>query len=192
VGVTTGDLEIKPLTPRTWGDFESLFGPRGAYSGCWCMWWRLSRSEFTKGQGEANRRAMRALVVSGVVPGVIAFRDGRPCGWCSIAPREQFGTLERSRVLKRLDRARVWSIVCMFIDRKSRGRGLAEKLIRGAVEYARTQGAKVVEAYPTVPRKGVLAPVSNFMGIPGVFKRAGFSEVARPSPSRAIMRRNLK
>lgn len=186
--MTVGDLEIKPLTPRTWGDFEALFGPRGAYGGCWCMWWRLRRAEFTKGQGEPNRLAMRALVASGVVPGVIGFRSGRPFGWCSVAPREQFATLERSRVLKRLDHEPVWSIVCFFIDRASRGQGLAEKLIRGAVEYARSRGARIVEAYPTVERKGDLPPVSSFMGIPRIFERSGFKEVARPSPSKVVMR----
>jgi GNAT superfamily N-acetyltransferase len=190
--MTAGDIEIKPLTLRAWKHFEALFGPRGAYGGCWCMWWHLSRSQFSAGQGDSNRCAMRALVASGVVPGVIGFVDGKPRGWCSIAPREQYATLERSRVLKRLDREPVWSIVCFFIDRKSRGKGLGEKLILGAVEYARSQGAKIVEAYPTVPRKGVLPPVSSFMGIPKMFERAGFKEVARPSASRAIVRRRLR
>jgi hypothetical protein len=54
-------LEIAPLTPSTWEDFEALFGHRGAYGGCWCMWWRISRGEFERQHGEGNRRAMKAL-----------------------------------------------------------------------------------------------------------------------------------
>ncbi len=62
-------IEVLPLTPERWNDAEALFGPRGACGGCWCMFWRLSRGEFTKGKGEGNRRAFRALVRGGAEPG---------------------------------------------------------------------------------------------------------------------------
>ena len=29
------DLTFHPVTPDRWPDLERLFGPRGAYSGCW-------------------------------------------------------------------------------------------------------------------------------------------------------------
>ena len=48
-----------------WNDFETLFGEKGAYGGCWCMWWRISRKEFEQQQGDGNRRAMQQLVASG-------------------------------------------------------------------------------------------------------------------------------
>jgi GNAT superfamily N-acetyltransferase len=181
-------LEFHALTPDRWGDFEKLFGPRGAYGGCWCMYWRLSRSEFAKGQGAGNRRAMKRIVDSGRIPGIIAYAVGEPVGWCSVAPREDFPSLERSRVLKRLDDQPVWSIVCFYIARDYRQRGVAEGLIRAAVRYVNKQGGKIVEAYPTTPRGRVLAPVSSYMGVPVMFERLGFQECARPSPARVIMR----
>ena len=186
--VKIDNLSIKPLTPPLWPDFEKLFGPRGAYGGCWCMWWRLTRSEFEKGQKEGNRLAMKALVDSGVVPGLLAFDNDEPCGWCSIAPRQQFATLERSRVLKRIDDREVWSLVCFFIHKHYRNRGVGEKLIRGAVEYVKSQGGRIIEAYPTAIRKENAPPVSSYMGIPKIFERVGFKEVRRPSPSKIIMR----
>ncbi len=64
-------MEFKPLTPNNWDDFEDLMGPRGAYGGCWCMWWRLTRKVFEQQQGEGNRRAMQAIVASGRVPGIL-------------------------------------------------------------------------------------------------------------------------
>lgn len=181
-------VQIWPLSKERWADFEQLFGPRGAYGGCWCMWWRLTRAEFEKQQGEENRRAMRSIVESGGVPGVLAYVRDDVAGWCSIAPRTQFGSLNRSRMLKPLDDVPVWSLVCLFVGRAYRGSNLAIGLIRGAVGYAAGQGARVVEAYPTVPRTGKLPPVSSFMGVPSMFRRAGFVEVARPSQSRMIMR----
>jgi GNAT superfamily N-acetyltransferase len=152
------------------------------------MYWRLTRKEFGKGQGEGNRRAMKSLVGSGRVPGIMAYLGKEPVGWCSVAPRDDFPSLDRSRVLKRLDDKPVWSIVCFFIARGHRGEGVGEELIKGAVRYAKTRGAKFVEAYPTAPRGRELAPVSSYMGIPAMFKRAGFVECARPSPSKIVMR----
>jgi GNAT superfamily N-acetyltransferase len=182
------DLECQPLTSERWSDFEMLFGERGAYGGCWCMWWRCSRREFEQQQGEGNRLAMKTLVDSGIVPGILAYHAGQAVGWCSVAPREQFGALERSPVLKRLDDRPVWSLVCLFVDKAFRGQGVAQALVRGAVEYARSQGATLVEAYPRLPKQEPLPPVSSFMGVPSLYERAGFVECARPSKSRAIMR----
>jgi GNAT superfamily N-acetyltransferase len=183
-----GDVDIFPLTPRRWSDFEELLGPRGAYGGCWCMWWRLTRREFEEGQGAGNRRAMKKIVESGVIPGLLAYKDKKPVGWCSVAPREQYGVLERSRVLKRLDDKPVWSLVCFYIGKKYHGQRISEKLVRGAVEYVRSRGGKVVEAYPTIPRSKKLPPVSSFMGLPRIFKKVGFVECKRPSASKVIMR----
>lgn len=155
------------------------------------MWWRQTRAEFESRHGDGNRRAMRKLVDGGEIPGILGFEGGKPVGWCSVAPREHFRSLERSRVLKRLDDRPVWSIVCLFIDKAHRGRGVAEAMVRAAVEYARSRGADVIEAYPTVPRGRRLPAVSSFMGTPSVFARAGFVECARPSKARMVMRREL-
>lgn len=182
------DIIIKPLTPSSWDDFEDLFGPRGAYGGCWCMWWRLSRKEFEKGQGDTNRKAMKAIVHSGKIPGLLAYCGGKPCGWCSVAPREDFGSLERSRVLRRIDDRNVWSLVCFFINKNYRGRNLGLKLIRGAIEFAASQGGEIIEAYPGILKTKKAPPVSSYMGIPKIFKEAGFEEVHRPSKSKVIMR----
>jgi GNAT superfamily N-acetyltransferase len=181
-------LEFHPLTGERWSDFEELFGKHGAYGGCWCMWWRCTRREFEQRQGEGNRQAMKAIVEADEIPGILGYAEGKPAGWCSVAPREQYGSLERSPVLKRLDDVGVWSIVCLFVAKEYRNQGVGEALIRGAVEYVRGRGGKVVEAYPTQPRKGRLPPVSSFMGTPAMFERAGFVECARPSKSKVIMR----
>ncbi|MFN2169107.1 MAG: GNAT family N-acetyltransferase [Anaerolineae bacterium] len=182
------DLEFHPLTAERWTDFEGLFGPRGAYGGCWCMFWRLKRADFSRMQGDGNRAAMHAIVDSGEVPGLLAYAAGQPVGWCSVAPRERFGSLNRSPVLKPIDDTPVWSIVCFYIAKEYRGQGLTEALIRAAVQYAWQQGGQVVEAYPVDPQGRDLAPVSSYMGLPGAFARAGFMEVARPSAGRVIMR----
>jgi len=184
----TGRLRFHPLTAERWPDLEKLFGPRGAYGGCWCMYWRLTRAEFARRQGESNRRALKRIVDSGRVPGILAYAGAEPVGWCSVAPREEYASLERSPVLGRLDDEPVWSIVCFYIARSHRKLGVAEALIEAAVAYVKRCGGRIVEAYPTRPRGRVLAPVSSYQGVPAMFERLGFQECARPSDARVIMR----
>jgi GNAT superfamily N-acetyltransferase len=181
-----------PLSPERWPDFETLFGSHGAYGGCWCMWWRSTRREFEARKGAGNRRAMQAIVDSGKVPGLLGYLENMPVGWCSLAPREDFSSLERSPVLKRLDDLPVWSIVCFYIAKDFRGQGIAEALIGAALDYVKNRGGSIVEAYPTPPKQSPLAPVSSYMGLPAMFARAGFVECARPSRSKWIMRCRLR
>ena len=185
---TLADLEFHPLAIDRWGDFEKLFGEHGAYGGCWCMWWRIKRSEFERQQGEGNRLAMQAIVESGQVPGLLAYAGNEPVGWCSVAPREDFPVLGRSRTLKPIDDTPVWSMVCFFVAQDYQGQGLSLKLLRAAIEYVKQQGGKVLEGYPVEPPEGRVAPASAFMGLTSVFEKAGFVECLRRSEKRPIMR----
>lgn len=182
------DWQYRPLTAERWSDFEKLFGPRGAYGGCWCMWWRLTRSQFELRQGKGNRQAMKRLVSSGEVPGILLYDGAEAVGWCSVAPRETFGSLNRSPVLKPVDERPVWSLVCLYVARDRRDQGLMRALIQASIRYVREQGGRILEAYPTIPLAGRLPPVSSYMGVPSVFAEAGFVEVSRPSRTRMIMR----
>jgi GNAT superfamily N-acetyltransferase len=181
-------LEIHPLTSDRWEDLVALFGKRGACGGCWCMWWRLARSAFVKGKGAGNRRSLRKIVGAGGVPGLIAYFDGTPAGWCSVAPREDYPVLSRSRVLAPVDDRPVWSIVCFFVAKPFRRTGLTAALIEGALAYAKKKGAAIVEGYPVEPKKGAMPDAFAYTGLASSFRRAGFAEVARRSATRPFMR----
>jgi GNAT superfamily N-acetyltransferase len=156
------------------------------------MYWRLSRSQFDAQQGELNRISLHALVDSGRKTGILAYDDGNPVGWCSIAPREEFPTLARSRVLKPVDDQPVWSVVCFFVARKERRKGLTVELLKAAVEYAALQGARIVEGYPVAPKEGKSPDVFVYTGLLSAFQKAGFIEVARRSATRPIMRYKIE
>lgn len=185
-------IEFKPLTGETWPHFEMLFGEKGACGGCWCMWWRLKRSEFEKQKGEKNKEAMRQIVKSGEIPGIIAYYKQEPVAWCSVAPREIFPPLNRSRVLKAVDDKPVWSIVCFFIAKPYRKMGLSVRMLEYVIEYCRKQGAKILEGYPVHPKKPGMPDVFAWTGFLSAFQKAGFKEVARRSPTRPIMRYELE
>ncbi len=181
-------FEAHPLTPDRWNDFETLFGAKGACGGCWCMFPRLRRSEYERLKGEGNRRAMKKLV-GGRVPGLLGYVEAKPVAWCSIEPRELIGSLARSRILAPIDDEPVWSIVCLFIERSHRGRGVSTRMIEAAVRYAKSRGAAIVEAYPVEPKKTPMPAVFAYPGIASAYLAAGFREVARRSETRPIMRR---
>lgn len=181
-------LSFFPVTPERWADFESLFGKRGACGGCWCMYWRLKRSEFEQMKGDVNRQMMQSLVASGEVPGILGYAGDKPVGWVSIGPRRNFSTLERSRILKPVDDQEVWSVVCFFVDKLYRRQGLTVHLLRAAVDYARQCGAKIVEGYPYDQAVGISPDPFVYTGLLPAFQRAGFSEALRRSPTRPIVR----
>ena len=190
--VDISDLEFYPLTVERWADFEKLFGKRGACGGCWCMWWRLKRSEFEWQKGEENKKAIKRIVDSGEVPGILAYVNNQVVAWCSVAPREAYPTLERSRTLKRVDDKPVWSIVCFFIAKPFRGKGITLRLLMAAIEYVDKHGGKIVEAYPVEPKGGRMPDAFAYTGLASTFRKAGFVEVARRSETRPIMRYVIK
>jgi GNAT superfamily N-acetyltransferase len=185
-------LSVHPLTPERWNDLEKLFGSRGACGGCWCMWWRLSRTEFERNKGEANRRALQTIVQSGAEPGLLAYSGREPVGWLCIGPRDGFDALGRSRVLAPVDDQPVWSAVCFFIAKAFRRQGVATALLKAAAEYARERGAKIIEGYP-VPRKTEATPDAfAWTGTEPTFEKAGFKVVTRRGKAdRGIFRKTL-
>ena len=184
-------IEFHPATPARWRDLERLFGPRGACAGCWCMWARLPRAEFQAGVGSKNKRALRRVVAAGEPPGILAYVNGEPAGWCGLGPRTDFRRLEKSKVLAPVDDRPAWSVVCFFVARPYRRQGLSVRLLREAVRHAAARGATLVEGYPTDTRSRA-ADAFVWTGLASAFERAGFREVARRSRTRPIMRRPIR
>ena len=152
------------------------------------MWWHLPRSRYEAQKGEANKDAFRAIVQAGGVPGLLAYAADRPIAWWAVAPREEFRVLARSRTLKPIDDAPVWSVVCLFVAKPHRRRGLTPRLLGAAVDYAARHGARIVEGYPVEPRSGAVPDAFAWTGTVSAFRRAGFVEALRRSPTRPIMR----
>jgi len=185
---STHELTFKPVTIAEWEDLQLLFAEHGVQDGCWCMYWRIKRSDFHGQYGEGNKRAMRRIIESGRVPGILAYLRGQPIGWCSVAPREEFPVLDRSPTLKRVDGEPVWSIVCFFVSTSYRRQGLSKILLQAAIDYARDNGAKIIEAYPLTPEHSKSQRYELYMGLVSTFEEAGFQEVVRRSMRRPVMR----
>jgi GNAT superfamily N-acetyltransferase len=182
------EFRFEPVTAAHWKDLEALFGARGACGGCWCMSWRKPKDRFQSGKGAANRASLKALVEQGPPPGILAYAGDRPVGWCAVAPRREYITLAKSRVLRPLDDAPVWSVSCLFIARPFRRKGLSVSLLKAAVRFVADQGGKIVEGYPALAKTAAVSPTFAWTGVLEAFLKAGFEEMPRWSESRPIVR----
>lgn len=188
-------IRTRPLTRDDWPVIETLFGANGACGGCWCMWWRVPMGGKTweAAKGEPNRRAFRALVQSGGASGVLAFEGDTPVGWCSIGPRARFPRLDRSKALVREWHAATWSLNCLFVPARARGRGVATALVAAAIDFAAASGATEIEAYPQILKPGERqAGAFVWTGVPALFEPLGFQPVIRPERGRGLYLRTLQ
>ena len=156
------------------------------------MWWRLEKKAFDAGKGARNRRAMKRIVDSGEAPGLLAYAGGVPVGWCALAPRDRYPRLARSRVLAPVDDRPVWSVVCFFVAKPWRRRGVTVALLEAAAKFARSRGARILEGYPVAPRGAEIPAAFAYPGLPSAFEKAGFREAARRSETRPIVRREIR
>ena len=189
-------LSVTPVTAERWAQLEEFFGPSGAYAHCWCTWFRQRQKDFDAGArdgGSGNHALLRRLTSGGEVPGLIAHSEsGEPVGWVSVGQREHFPRILRSTTLRpepSWDSQSVWAVVCFWVPRRHRGRGVARALLDGAALYAAANGAVTVEGYPV--DTGLRSPGASglFTGTLGLFTAAGFTIARTRSPERPVVQR---
>lgn len=188
-------MRVLELTAKTWPALEKLFGPSGADAGCWCMFFRLPRTEFDRDLYEPNRAALRDLAGSGEPVGLLAMDGDDPVGWVAVAPRQVYRRLERSPIAKPVDPdedlSGVWSVTCFFIHRTARRSGVSALLLDEAVRFAAARGARVVEGYPVDTDGERKESAALYHGTLGVFLAAGFTVVERRGVRRALVRKGI-
>lgn len=193
-----GGIEVHPVGADRWDDLVELFGPSGAYSGCWCMWFRIPGGEFSRNGNAGNRAALESVVRAGEPAGLLGYADGEPVGWCTVAPQPAYTRILRSPALKpdaqeledRAD-ASVWSVPCFFTRRDHRGAGVAAAMLEAAIGHVRAQGASALEGYPVDTSVGrVPPPAELYTGTVTLFASAGFTEHRRPATGRRVVMRH--
>lgn len=184
-------IEVVPAYGH-WDGFYDVVGvkkPDGR--GCWCMSYRDTRA------GIDPAAYMKNECENEPGPGVLAYVDGEPAGWCSIAPRSSYRRLMNSRTIPFVDDEEAWSIVCFVVKPAYRRQGLMLTLLDGAVRHARDHGASVVEGYPIdLSGQGRVDMISGYVGSTDLFERAGFERAALTSShiggrDRWVMRKRL-
>jgi GNAT superfamily N-acetyltransferase len=182
-----GEMTTHPLTSDRMVDMDLVFGERGVARSCYCMHWRRPDGGF--GDKRDNRDRFGDVVDDGRPPGLLGYVADDPVGWVQVGPREAFPTLARSRLFKPVDDVDAWSINCFVVRTGSRRKGVGAGLLASAVEYAKSEGATAVEAYPVDGERA--STVDYFTGIKGMFDEHGFVELIRRNDTRPVVRLTL-
>ncbi|HEX5535101.1 MAG TPA: GNAT family N-acetyltransferase [Actinomycetales bacterium] len=202
----SGRVETRPASDEIWDDVTRVFGTRGDPARCWCQWFRLRNDAWRTATTASNRESLKAQVEdasSGAAPppGLVAYLDGEPVGWVALAPRRAYPRVLASNVMRAArkagvagedDEPPVWAITCFVVRTGFRRQGIAGRMLEAAVEFAREQGADVVEAYPVdVASKAGVSSAELYHGTLALFRRNGFEEVARSGAARPVVRLQL-
>ena len=182
-------LKILPVTAARWDDLLVLFGPNGAFSNCWCTWWIMSGKGFGEAEPADRRALLEGLVREGHEPGLLAYQDGEPVGWCAVGPRKRYLRMmsTRSETYRPVDEEPDnWVVNCFYLPKAQRRKGIASELLDAAIDYAFTHGAASIDAYPRANTSHGASAL--FVGTLSMFERAGFVEISRVR-DRPLMRR---
>lgn len=192
-----GQLEVEPALPERWDDVVAVMGTRGDAAWCWCQYFRFDARTMRESTRDLNRERLHEQVVAddGPPPGVLAYLEGEPVGWCAVAPKVSYPRLQRSPVTRTTGADppdRTWVVSCFQVRPAARRRGVTTELLEGAIGLARDHDATAVEAYAVDPsRRSSVSSAELFHGPLSLFLRAGFEEVARPYSARVVVRRDL-
>jgi len=199
MGVRTSErIEVHAASADRWADVVEVFESGAIANRCWCQWVRKTQQQARRDGPEGNRASLRALIDDDECPGMIAYVDGVPVGWCSVGTKESFGRLRRSKPLTPADTdpspGATWATLCFYVIPAHRHRGVARALLQGAMTRAQQSGATAYEVYPVGTEGRALANDSAYPGTDQMLEGLGFREVASAAPgpsSQRIMRKLL-
>ncbi|MFE0846917.1 GNAT family N-acetyltransferase [Streptomyces rochei] len=188
-------VDVRPASD--FEDVRAVLGPKSPQADvCWCLSHRLPAKINNELRGPARGAYVAELCRTGPAPGVLAHDGDEPVGWAAVAPRADT-SYARSRKIPHVDDLPVWSLWCVRVRPGHRGRGISHALIAGAVDFARSQGAPAVEAYPLDNGDARVDLTMAYAGLRKNFERAGFVHAADTASvlaghPRVLMRLDLR
>jgi GNAT superfamily N-acetyltransferase len=169
-------VSVDPATTDRFDDVVAVLGC-GPTSPCCCQYWRMSSGDYGRSSLDSRRAALRAQMRETPPPGMLAYVDAEPAGWCGFGLRQKMERLVRSRTIPTVDDLPAWAIFCFTVRPGYRRRGLAHALLEGLVAYARRNGVPALEAYPVDAGGARIHGTAAYVGTTGMFEAAGFRRV---------------
>ncbi|THG33254.1 GNAT family N-acetyltransferase [Naasia lichenicola] len=192
-------VRVVPVVDAPWDDVRTVFGTRGDPSSCWCQFFKVDAANWKAGDRTSFERSLcdqvdEARAAKGAGPGLLAYSDDEPAGWVAIEPRAAYRRIVTKPAVADVDPSvgadDTWVVSCFVVRVGQRRKGIASTLLAGAVEHARANGARVIEAFPVEAGAGVTS-AELYHGPLSVFEAAGFEVLARPRERRAFVRLTL-
>jgi len=183
-------LTVRPISEALFDDLQTVFGTKGQAAHCQCQGYRLNWYAQHSDNVAGRRELLRDQADEG--HGLLAYLDDEPVGWCSVAPRSDYGHLRQTtwkgRTEDRSDPS-IWAVTCLVTRVGYRKLGVSRALVAATVPLAREGGARILEAYPMKPAPGKDVTWGEMhVGKLSSFLAAGFQVVHEPSLRRAVVR----
>ncbi len=186
-------LAIHPLSPERQADFLAFFegeafadNPR--WNSCFCQFLYVDHDKVAWGErtGPQNRAAACERIGAGRMRGYLAYRDGKPVGWCNAAPRTMMAAFDDE---PDPDAQRIGQITCFVVAKAHRRSGVATALLAAACEGLAAQGMAIAEALPLAQAD---TDARNHFGPLAMYLAAGFREHRRDADGHVFVRLALR
>ncbi len=193
------ELTIAGANQASWADLQAIFGTTGPAGHCYCQYFKVRDRDWRSLTDQERRDRFRQQTScdsaqARATTGLVAYLSGEPVGWVAVEPRTAYPRLLRTRTAwsgRDEDKSddSVWAVTCFVVRKGYRRRRISYALAAATVDFARTNGARALEAYPMEPEPGKeIIWGELYVGARQIFAAAGFTEVSRPSLRRAVMR----
>ncbi len=172
----SAELRLEALSESTLNDFKTLLGSTD-FGGCFCAVWTSFGPDWPQrcnDPTQPNYFITEKNIQAGRHVGYLVFEDDNLVGWTGSGPKTAFPQLQTKLGSRLSDFSKeIWSIGCLAVAVKFRGRNLAESIAKAVISEARHQGAHFIEAYPVRP----FHEPRIFRGSYSMYQRLGFCEI---------------
>ncbi|NND02753.1 MAG: GNAT family N-acetyltransferase [Acidimicrobiia bacterium] len=178
------------LDGSTWPLFAELVERNnGIYGGCWCIGYHpeCGRRDIdhrtVKEERVRTGRAHHALVLD---------EGGVAQGWAQYGSPEELSNIKHKRAYdKDPPPLPDWRITCIFVDRKHRRQGIAERALEGAIDQIAALGGGLVEAISETTSGREAQGRFLFSGTAELLEAHGFSRIRQVGKHAWIMSRTV-
>ena len=185
-------VHVVDATAERWDDLVEVFGQRGAAVSVLLPVLPVRR-QLSRARRRHQPQCAARPVGHHAYRRAGARRRGRRrwAGATSARGRPTRGSCAPRCAQATADEDGLWSVTCFVVRVGHRRQGVSTALLAGALDLARRRGARTVEAYPVDTAVKKASSADLYWGALALYERAGFAEVARPAPSRAVVRLEL-
>jgi len=190
--MSPSQVEIRKLCPELMQDFllffdGEAFADNPKWGSCFCQFLYVDHAtvNWAARTRQENRAEACDRICTHRMEGYIAYRAGKPVGWCNAAPRTMMDAFADE---PDPDAVRIGQITCFVVAKSHRRSGVATALLHAACAGLKAQGLEIAAALPMAEASG---DAQNHFGPLSMYLAAGFQPHRTDAEGRVHVRRSL-